>query len=805
MLFYDDEIDLRGLEDIKFDAEKFSAFMDSLAQDIDGYTAKARNLVSGYGKYYHNETYGGRAADASKEFIANGQMDKLHVQNHNVQKDLFKACIDTKEAFEEMVDPSPKARISREALRQIKKDHQGRYEEMDMLGHEIEGMVREVMADFSDLTNFEYFDANPVREIYDEFSGNGGHVDKCIRKLEMFDEQSKAIMNQAGIIDKSELLQNNIRNTAGALDAMKVYNPSISKNSVGLVAFGANASYLDNGLASLWNAASLSLVNIKVKIFANDKEAAEYLDSQMKLLCDDDNSNDAAAITNINATVQGFLYMEVTDGKKYVAYDQKKIEGTLKYLEKGGLAYQLLSSVNEQINTNKKKGIAVPDAITKLGIGGRFENTKLEIRKDGAGVRLEVTSNNDLLPLNELDHKYVAYAATEESAKNYFMNGSSYDWDAISDWYRIDDIKEWNEHKNDYIKSVEFNFLAFHMKDMSDSDIEKLIMASEYSINGDHVAYDVSPKLKILANEHMIVMDALSMAGLDGKDFNDKYTRAVLINYIEDCYTPGAGDKHFVKIGYTMDERDIANPDDDEKIYFADITSTSPSGSSNTIDPFISEMNSRKIVVYPYGGPDKIESALKKEALVYINELAVDIDLTGDTRNFIIDQTAGYVAGLLGVYPEYAMTNFGVSEIMELKEAYETNVTIQGVNQMANYEDAVKCMQISGETVHIYGGTGNKAFVHGVEYNDKALVYSVEAYNIDHNTEYTISDMKEEFIKECNGNSDVFDRYNSWYINYGADASHDLSKKVERELGDEYVDSLSAEELEEEISALIGK
>ena len=81
----------------------------------------------------------------------------------------------------------------------------------------------------------------------------------------------------------------------------------------------------------------------------------------------------------------------------------------------------------------------------------------------------------------------------------------------------------------------------------------------------------------------------------------------------------------------------------------------------------------------------------------------------------------------------------------------------------------------------------------------------VWAYNKDHHTEYTISDMKEEFIKECNGNSDVFDEYNSWYINYGAKASDDFSNEVERELGVDYVDTLDADKLEEEIAKLNGR
>lgn len=45
MSFYDnDEIYLRDFEDKQFDAEKFKAFMDNLAQDIDGYGAKAMSI-----------------------------------------------------------------------------------------------------------------------------------------------------------------------------------------------------------------------------------------------------------------------------------------------------------------------------------------------------------------------------------------------------------------------------------------------------------------------------------------------------------------------------------------------------------------------------------------------------------------------------------------------------------------------------------------------------------------------------------------------------------------------------------------
>ena len=143
-------------------------------------------------------------------------------------------------------------------------------------------------------------------------------LDKCIMKFEDFNEDARQYMKRSMIKDHSYDLQNRMKATASALEEMKVYEPNVPQNSITLTSLGLNASYLDNGLAALWTAAANGK-KLNIKIFASDKEAAQYLDSQMKILCDDDNSNDEAAIANINATLQGFLYEEVVDGKKYVA------------------------------------------------------------------------------------------------------------------------------------------------------------------------------------------------------------------------------------------------------------------------------------------------------------------------------------------------------------------------------------------------------------------------------------------------------------------------------------------------------
>ena len=151
-------------------------------------------------------------------------------------------------------------------------------------------------------------------EVCDEFCGHGGFMDKCIRKFENFNEDARQHMKRSMIKERSYDLQKNMKATASVLEGMKAYSPSISQSSVALNSF--NASYLDNSLSSLWNAVSKGS-KVNIKIFASDKEAAEYLDSQMKVLCDDDNSNDEGAIANINATLQGFLYEKVRLVEEY--------------------------------------------------------------------------------------------------------------------------------------------------------------------------------------------------------------------------------------------------------------------------------------------------------------------------------------------------------------------------------------------------------------------------------------------------------------------------------------------------------
>ena len=765
--------------DIKYDAEYMNMFVEQLANDFNWYKKRAKGLERSYVRFHNNDTFVGEMADASKSFIYDRQGDILHMRNIELKKEFLYACTEIENNFKEQVDRSPKARMSTSVLLKIKKDFGTYYAVIDTKGYEIECHAKRLVSMYGKWGIATVPCYRRAMMVYEDFCGRRGLLDKCIEKLENFDQESNALLNRRDFMGGAQDLQSKIYNTAGALDSMTVYKPDVAKSSVGLVGLGLNVSYIDRGLASLWGAASTGS-KINVKIFANDKEAAEYLDSQMKVLCDDDNSNDAGAIANINATLQGFLYEEVVDGKRYVAYDQVKIQSTLMHLEKNGLAHQLLISVNRQINANKINNAAYPDVVTKLGIGGKLENTKLQVKKDCAGVRLEVTSNNDILPLNEIRHKPVAYAVTEESTKNYFMNGKDYDWDAIKAWYKAGD----DFHDNYHATSLEYDFLACQMKGMSDIEIERLTDAAEFNVDKKGSVYQLSDKLDILADRHLTHMNIDRVTNCMGDDFEKKYARAVLIVNIDNSLHSGAGSDHTVNICYSADD----------KKYIGEVRSLPSSYDSSLPNMVVADTNSQTISVYLYGNAARIRDNLDNEVKITVNKIAPNMALEG--KNFIFDQAVSYSlehSGLGGANLPITV----VSELTKLKDAYELSVDAQGISQALDYGGNAQCMMIRGVAVHVDGFESDTYCVYSPDYDDRKLVFSVAAYNEKYGTHYTIADMKKEFAKECNGNSDIFDSYHEWYTDEGADAREELFYKTSVELGKDKLDEMSTEKLEE--------
>jgi len=245
-LIYEDERYFSANDVNRFDAEKFDRFIDCLAHDMDRYTADAKILENGYGKYYHNTTYVGKAASASKEFIDRKQFGKFHVESKEVQKELFYKCTDVRDMFREQVDSSPKARIDSETLGLIKRDYRDYYDELEHEGYDIECMAREIENHYGkygrEVTQPNY---RRSMEVYDELCCHGGFMDKCIRKFENFNEDARQHMKRSMIKEHSYDLQKDIKATASALEGMTVFKTEVERQAVWLNTLGVKNAVVD--------------------------------------------------------------------------------------------------------------------------------------------------------------------------------------------------------------------------------------------------------------------------------------------------------------------------------------------------------------------------------------------------------------------------------------------------------------------------------------------------------------------------------------------------------------------------------
>ena len=237
--YEDEEMNVTGnSSDIKYDAEVMSDFTDALCHDMDTYRDRSRLLESGYVKYHNNDTFVGEMADKSKEFIYDVQGD-MHERNLELKKEFLNMCLSIENKFKEEIDPSPKARISVETLSKIKSDFNVCYNSVDTKGYELECHAKELVNVLGKwgVSTVPYYRRSMYA--FDEFCGHGKSLDKSIKKLENFDQEACALMNRLDIEGAACDLQRNITHTAGVLDSMTVYQPTMTKNSISIVALSA--------------------------------------------------------------------------------------------------------------------------------------------------------------------------------------------------------------------------------------------------------------------------------------------------------------------------------------------------------------------------------------------------------------------------------------------------------------------------------------------------------------------------------------------------------------------------------------
>ncbi|MBO4456223.1 MAG: hypothetical protein J5802_00740 [Butyrivibrio sp.] len=234
------EWDLNSSSALSYDAEKVADFIDDLRYVNEKYNDKIGMLGTEYDHYRDNQTFVGRAADASKYAIESKQKGYLHEGVYNIEKAIYDKYCSLDDMFKAMVDPSPKARIDTDVIENIKCDYVRQAETSDIVGRVLENSSRYLEHEFGDLGQVTQINYNGVRAIYDEFNGNGGMLDKCVKRMEDYETEALASVDNSQLDYQVSDLQGAITRAAGGLNDMKTYDPSMPNNTISLVALGAN-------------------------------------------------------------------------------------------------------------------------------------------------------------------------------------------------------------------------------------------------------------------------------------------------------------------------------------------------------------------------------------------------------------------------------------------------------------------------------------------------------------------------------------------------------------------------------------
>ena len=218
-----------------WDTEKIEKFIASFAGAYDRYTDDLHSLEDGMSKYYFNDTYRGQAAEASKNFIGEGQ-NKLHMKQIDIQRRLVLKYYEMLDAFKDKVDSSPVARIDTDLLMDIKKRFMVCGNVIDVEGYDVECKTRYIADKFGHINrNLTPSSYRMVGEMYEDFCGSGGLFDYCVNKVEEFDAEMCSNVDNSGIEEDVDELQEKIITTTSALDMIHVQVENVLNKSVGLV------------------------------------------------------------------------------------------------------------------------------------------------------------------------------------------------------------------------------------------------------------------------------------------------------------------------------------------------------------------------------------------------------------------------------------------------------------------------------------------------------------------------------------------------------------------------------------------
>lgn len=222
----------------RYDSEKAVGFIEELENAVGEYTEKAGLLDSAYKRYVANDTFLGKAAEASKLFVVDKQSG-FNLEQHEIQRKLLYLYADIDDLFKNNVDTADDARIDTDVLEETKGKLQDYKDPFDRHSREIEGKACEIEKYLSEYSDFIQPSYEGARVSAEKLCGDGEFIDTCIRNFVEFDEESCLLVDRSELEQDVEKYISSVSRTASALDDMQIDDPQVEDVFVKLVSFNA--------------------------------------------------------------------------------------------------------------------------------------------------------------------------------------------------------------------------------------------------------------------------------------------------------------------------------------------------------------------------------------------------------------------------------------------------------------------------------------------------------------------------------------------------------------------------------------
>ncbi|SHN53706.1 LXG domain of WXG superfamily protein [Butyrivibrio hungatei DSM 14810] len=227
----------------EYDSEIVASFMSDLFLEHKKYQNRMLQLECEFERYETNDTHRGKAAEASKEYIREGEK-RFQYEILDANSMLLHLYDHMRDMFSSKVDSHPRAKIKTNVLLEIERHYKNYYHDVKESGDDIETRARAIESKFGKYGKVTIPDFEPSKMAYKKFCGgdseNSGYLYECIDKFVRFDRDECEYAESMQLPEKIDELDTRLTVSSNALSmmhavffGMKHYSTNLASASVG--------------------------------------------------------------------------------------------------------------------------------------------------------------------------------------------------------------------------------------------------------------------------------------------------------------------------------------------------------------------------------------------------------------------------------------------------------------------------------------------------------------------------------------------------------------------------------------------